>query len=694
MDAEAFIREKLSVSVPWSDLVQQSNLQKILLAIVQRLDRYDRTLVPGGGGGSGSGGGAAGLSVIPSEEIQAYRDRIDVLENVVLQSRVEGLGQVANEAKRRLALSKHVIPLAQLKGKVDTFETTLQATADAVDETNERLGALASTFQKEVELVRGDIKTLEAKHEALAKRVEQIAKDIFEQIQKKIAELQAQMDKISAKVEETDARVSRCYDYVDQVDSKVEAAQRRVLQLEDTMPLKADKSALDQAIQQIRDEIAKLNIEEIMAMARKANERIDLMDVRCDRMEDEASELKKFVHRFVKELEDQQLEKQIESLRRELQEAKSGVLTKANERMDVIQKETEDLKSSLTATQGHVQITRENVQQLEEFVREKIGVGVDVISTMPVPSAVPPGSSKALLAQLQQDVSALQERFAQIAENNNEARQRQALDTIDDIMARLEQLDRSKADRDTLKQALDEKADKELVAKETEANQRAVDEALRTMNAGTQGIQQLLERQEGTVAQLYEKVSAKPDREELERLEEELRRARAAPDPHAALEALYTKYGVNVDEAAGMRRPMTKYNCISCNRPIVPEYRDPVPSLPLLPPTKDRVVPYVPSGARKPVAHASPPGAWSESLVEVRELPNMRTAGGAYTTPRAVVLRRTSGTRSPEAVEQMQALRRDSGSKPVDLVGEDGRIYHGRMRSAGTLRLPPTGGGK
>lgn len=59
----------------------------------------------------------------------------------------------------------------------------------------------------------------------------------------------------------------------------------------------------------------------------------------------------------------------------------------------------------------------------------------------------------------------------------------------------LEQLDATKADAATLRSALDEKADKELVARETEVNQRAVDEALRSMNAGTQGIQQLLERQ-------------------------------------------------------------------------------------------------------------------------------------------------------------------------------------------------------
>ena len=150
MDAEAFIRDKLSVSVPWSDLVQQSNLQKILLAIVQRLDKYDHTLTGSSAKDS--------LAVLPKEELQAYRDRIDTLENVVLQSRVEGLSAVANETKRRLALSKHVIPLLQIKAKVDTFETMLQATADQIDETNERIVAMANTFHKEIGGVRSELK--------------------------------------------------------------------------------------------------------------------------------------------------------------------------------------------------------------------------------------------------------------------------------------------------------------------------------------------------------------------------------------------------------------------------------------------------------------------------------------------------------------------------------------------------------
>ena len=47
----------------------------------------------------------------------------------------------------------------------------------------------------------------------------------------------------------------------------------------------------------------------------------------------------------------------------------------------------------------------------------------------------------------------------------------------------------------SVEMALHVKADKDAVARDTEANLRAVDNALNTMNAGTQGIQQLLEKQ-------------------------------------------------------------------------------------------------------------------------------------------------------------------------------------------------------
>ncbi len=64
----------------------------------------------------------------------------------------------------------------------------------------------------------------------------------------------------------------------------------------------------------------------VLAQAEKANQRIDLMDVRCDGIEDNVSNLKEHMLRKEKEFEDLQLEKQIENLRRELAEAKTGMI--------------------------------------------------------------------------------------------------------------------------------------------------------------------------------------------------------------------------------------------------------------------------------------------------------------------------------------------------------------------------------
>ncbi len=86
----------------------------------------------------------------------------------------------------------------------------------------------------------------------------------------------------------------------------------------------------------------------------------------------------------------------------------------------------------------------------------------------------------------------------------------------------------AKADRTSLEIALMMKADKESVARDTQANQRAVDEALSTMNAGAHGLQQLLEQQESVVSRLMDQLSMKLDREELKALEESMKAAKSS----------------------------------------------------------------------------------------------------------------------------------------------------------------------
>lgn len=141
------------------------------------------------------------------------------------------------------------------------------------------------------------------------------------------------------------------------------------------------------------------------------------------------------------------------------------------------------------------------------------------------------GGTKALVERLQNDVAALQERYADAARREAEglqsAEKTEAL--VEEIKTKMKEIAAAKADKAQVDQALQVKADKDAVARDTEANQRAVDAALSTMNAGTQGIQQLLERQEGQVSDLERQFQSKPDRDELEVIREQL--SQVCPTP-------------------------------------------------------------------------------------------------------------------------------------------------------------------
>ena len=61
-----------------------------------------------------------------------------------------------------------------------------------------------------------------------------------------------------------------------------------------------------------------------MKATKKSQERMDLMDARCDRMDEDAAERHKYVAAFAKTLDDQQLQSQIDGLFHELEDAKNG----------------------------------------------------------------------------------------------------------------------------------------------------------------------------------------------------------------------------------------------------------------------------------------------------------------------------------------------------------------------------------
>mmetsp|Transcript_13507 Transcript_13507/g.34668 ORF Transcript_13507/g.34668 Transcript_13507/m.34668 type:complete len:694 (-) Transcript_13507:52-2133(-) len=671
-----FVNKKLNVEIPWDELVASNNLQKLLFAIVQRLDRHEKAISSGSGGDGNAED--SGLVVIEKATYDKLLGRLEVVENTQYQAKLQALGQdkdleqLAAERQSQFKLAQHVIPLAALKKRVETCEANFEINSQAIDDVNnaltETVKVLNDTLKKELAkmVTKEEFKVLENKHNTLKHRVDELEKDIKERLEKMIKECMAKIEVLTERVETAEEKIDEINDRITQVSDMVKAVETRVTSVEEILPTKADRAELEAAIQEIRDELEAMNIEEIMAMAEKANERIDAMDERVDTIEDDIRGLREYVQKKQQELEDMQLEKQIESLRRELEEAKTGVFMKATARMDEMQADTDKVKEQLADTQGRVQINRENIEELEQVLRD---------AGAQISTASKGGGTKALVERLQNDVAALQERYAEAARKEAEglqsAEKTEAL--VEEIQSKMKEIATAKADKKAVDKALQIKADKDAVARDTEANQRAVDAALSTMNAGTQGIQQLLERQEGQVIELETKFDNKIDRDELEMLREQMSQMKSTGGSDACstdqAEALYGAYGVSGLEAAGMSKPLGRYNCLTCMRPIAPTNAPPLPALPLLgahgASGRTLEAAYVPASSPNRLAPMGKSGS-GDSIVDVVDLQSRRSVGGAHTSTR----RDLRSARSP--------LSPPGPGRQREVVGEDNRVYLGR----------------
>jgi len=654
-------------------------------------------------GAQNSGVDMGNVTIIDIDDLAKLRERLDVLENVTIQNRMsalkDGEGQtlqgLVNEGQSQFSLSKHVIPLTALKKRVEGVEIASEANGAAVDATNLRLAettkVLMETLERELAkmVTKEEFAVLEAKHQALDEKVDKMIKDLVERLERLIKDLQSQVDVLNERVDVCEEKLDGIMDGIDEIKKDVKHAHTRIEPLEEIMPTKADRSELEAAIQEIRDELEALNIEEIMAMAEKANERLDAMDERCDAIEDDTRDLREYVLRKEKEMEDLQLEKQIEQLRRELEEAKTGVFLKATQRMDAMQAETDTIKEQITDTQGSVQVNRESIEELEEALREAGGR---------INTKKKDGGIQAVVLKLQEEVSALQSRYVEAAEKEaaglEHAEKTDML--VKEIQGKMGEIERAKADRNTVDAALRVKADKESVARDTEANQRAVDMALSTMNAGTQGIQQMLEKQEGVVYGLNSKIDSKIDRNDLSSIEAKFQEAAATMggggggggdgNAHDQGEAMYGGYGIAADQASAMSRPMQNYNCIACTRTIKPQNQQtPMPALPLLPGSKNQsmttTVAYVPTRRASQSANYQ---RHDDSLVEISDLNgSMRSAGGSHTSTRKVLAHdERSGRERAQSARGGRTVVQREGGRPNEVIGEDGRIYQGRAKSA------------
>eukprot|EP00040_Diaphanoeca_grandis_P031165 m.185994 g.185994 ORF g.185994 m.185994 type:complete len:695 (+) comp32248_c0_seq3:364-2448(+) len=678
MDTGSYVNEKMKTSIPWDDLVASGNLKKLLHAIVQRLDRHDAAIV----GGVGGAGGGEGFVLIDGSEYAKVQERLAVLENTTLQNKLSTMGQskslesIVAEGQSQFSLKNHLIPLTQMKNRIQGAESGIEINANAVDEMNakfvETVDVLNQTLQRELAkmVTKDEFKVLEDKHNKLQEQVDKMMKDLVERLEKMIKEVAERVDVLDEKMVMCETKITRVGEQVEGLRVDIKLVGQRIDPLEELMPLKADRTELEAAIQELKDEIGKLNIEEIKALVEQAAQRIDAMDERVDLMQDEARELKEYVLRKEKEMEDLQLEKQIEQLRRELEEAKSGAFMKATARMDVMQEETDQLKESIQLMEGQVQINRENIQDLEQSLEEAGGQLSNKRGNT---------STVALIESLQADVANLQARYAEAAKKDaiGEEHKDKTDQLVNEIRNKMSELALAKADKTEVSLALQVKADKESVARDTQANQRAVDSALHTMNAGTQGIQQLLEQQEGAIDKIEGQISSKLGKDELDRLQEQLRQMMNAEGGGGGgdrAEAKYGGYGVTHEDAAILARPLENYNCLTCRNQVRPHHANAIPALPLLP---SRKTPgyfqqtYVPNRPKS----AIPLGRTNDSsVVEYNDISPTRSVGGAHTLVGLMSKTTVNDERgSTRLIDASEGKKRQT-----DVVGYDGRVYRGR----------------
>jgi len=186
------------------------------------------------------------------------------------------------------------------------------------------------------------------------------------------------------------------------------------------------------------------------------------------------------------------------------------------------------------------------------------------------------------------------------------------------------------------------------------------------------------------VKKLSDEIETKLDRDELEKIKNELEKRlkklrKTVDEPQGRLGSkMQGDILMEGDEAAGLRRQLINYNCISCNRPIDVKH----------PFTPSNAYTSIPSGGEFPYNRTTRPYTTFE-LDQIRSHAkgldpshNGRACGGNYTMsyPHKGT-RYTRLTHISELWTQDDSQNQMKSDPPaeVDLLGENGQIYKGRL---------------
>ncbi|XP_068674886.1 glutamine-rich protein 2-like isoform X2 [Montipora foliosa] len=299
--------------------------------------------------------------------------------------------------------------------------------------------------------------------------------------------------------------------------------------------------------------------------------------------------------------------------------------------------------------------------------------GLDMINKWKEEDGSALNALRSLVTELQGEQEKLNNTTKELIEEHNRKQKH-----IDALYTYADKLQEVKADKEQVAMEMDVKADKRAL--DNLVSRSKFDQSIGGLDQSLQELLQRLEGQESALKDALDRLTSdvdqKLDRLELNPLKDYFeKKIKNVKCKHVDLP-------VNDDPAAGFRKAMLRFHCISCDRPVdmIPGNPNPaLPQTPGLPPSRSGrpYTTYELDQLRQ--IHR---GAYTYEQ-EVATT-TARSCGGSHTV--------TSPHRRTTRMNQYYYYREDDTPVPLpqreetDLIGQDGHIYKGRFE--GFDRMP------
>eukprot|EP00117_Sycon_ciliatum_P034620 scpid33758/ scgid26387/ Glutamine-rich protein 2 len=269
---------------------------------------------------------------------------------------------------------------------------------------------------------------------------------------------------------------------------------------------------------------------------------------------------------------------------------------------------------------------------------------------------------------------ALKELLRDVTENKQHVQQ---------LYQGVESLEGMKADKEYVTLEVEEKADRQSL--DDKASRAWVDNHIHQLTAEILEAKDKVsgqdEKLQGALDRLTNDVDGKLDRLELEPLKAYLESKIPKGAPAVAGDGGKGEEGDW--DAAGMRRALLKFHCISCDRPVLMKADGPVNPLPVAGSMRPQKVALRPANIQELEAMREQQRRFVSGLHSYPAssfLPSLRSCGGGHTlthpTRRARLIPPITNVIGQDGLPPPQAPRAANES---DVVGQNGQVYRGRM---------------